>query len=119
MRKSERTEAKSEARFPDCVLGAGTRLEGRLACLGFLRVEGECLGDLSAAGTLVVAEDAEVRGSLTGADVVVAGEVEGPVSARGGSVRLAETARLRGDVEAGSFSMRRGAIFRGRVTRRS
>jgi cytoskeletal protein CcmA (bactofilin family) len=98
------------------VVGIGVKVEGRLSCGGFLRVEGECRGSLESSGGIVVAEGADVEADIKGRSVLVAGRVKGSIEAEG-FVRLAPAARVRGTIMTKRFSMDEGAIFSGSVGR--
>ena len=107
---------------PACVIGRGVKVEGRLSCGGFLRIEGECsrgselgLGAcIQALGSVVVAEGAKVEADLKGKDIVVAGWVVGSIEAEN-RVHLASTARVMGEIRSRRFSMEVGAMFSGSV----
>jgi len=99
------------ARAP--VVGPGARFEGTLAFRGEARVEGEVCGAVLARGTLYVAPGAVVRARIEAEELVVAGTVEGDVTA---SRRLAllPGGRLSGDVRTGSLALADGACLDGR-----
>ena len=99
----------------ECLIGKGARLEGKYSCVGLMRVEGECIGELSVRGTLIIAEGAKVQANIQADDVVVAGRLRGTVSARN-SVRLASTANIRADITTPSFALEDGGLFLGTVS---
>jgi cytoskeletal protein CcmA (bactofilin family) len=109
-------EAERPRGTPDCVIGRGVAVEGRLACGGFLRVEGRCSGSLESEGDIVVAEGAEVQADIKGRNVVVAGTAAGSIEA-GDAVHLTSAARVKSSVVAKRFSMDEGAVFSGKVGR--
>lgn len=96
------------------VIGKGSRLEGSLSCLGLLRLEGECVGKLSATGTLVIAEGAKAEADIEADDIIVAGKVSGLIKGRK-SVRLASTAQVKADIQSPGFMLEDGALFLGSV----
>jgi cytoskeletal protein CcmA (bactofilin family) len=99
----------------ECLVGKGARFEGKYSCAGLMRVEGECIGELSVRGTLIIAEGASVRANIQADDVVVAGRLRGTVSARN-SVRLASTANTRADITTPCFALEDGGLFLGTVS---
>ena len=74
------------------------------------RVEGQC--DLD--GTLFLGERGRWEGDITAANVVIAGEVRGDVTARE-KLELAASARIRGNIKSPVIAMAEGAAFDGKV----
>ena len=66
----------------DCLIGAGTTIEGNIVFSGGLRVDGHVRGDVIAAdekpGTLVLSEQAHIEGEIRVSHVVINGTVVGP-----------------------------------------
>jgi two-component system CheB/CheR fusion protein len=63
-------------------LGKGSRVTGKLAFEGTVRIEGHVEGEISAQDTLIVGETAVVNAQINGASVVVHGRVTGDITAR-------------------------------------
>ncbi len=99
---------------PDTVIGTRTHLEGRLTAEGTIRVRGSVQGELASSETIVIEETGRVTATITAAQVVVAGQVEGQVRGRG-RVELRPTARMRGELHAGVLVIQEGAAFEGRA----
>lgn len=95
------------------VVGPGARFEGTLAFRGQARVEGEVHGRVLATGTLYVAPGAVVRARIEADELVVAGTVEGDVTAPR-RVSLLAGGRLSGDVRTGSLALADGSRLDGR-----
>lgn len=95
------------------VVGPGARFEGTVAFRGQARVEGEVCGRVLAAGTLHVAPGAVVRARIEADELVVAGTVEGDVTAPR-RVSLLAGGRLSGDVRTGSLVLADGSRLDGR-----
>ena len=74
---------KSQNRI-DCLIGAGTRVEGNVIFSGGLRVDGHVRGSIivedGKSGTLVISEQAQVEGEIRVPHVVINGAVCGPVN---------------------------------------
>ena len=116
MKKREIQADRKRRGTPDCVIGLGVKVEGRLSCGGFLRVEGGCTGSLESPGEIVIAEGARVEADVKGGSVLVAGRVSGSIEASD-MVRLTPTSHVRGSIMARHFSMEEGANFTGKVGR--
>ena len=102
----------------DCLIGAGTIVQGDLTFVGGLRVDGVVCGNIATAngepGTLVVSEQARVDGRINVSHVVVNGTVNGPVTAND-FLELQAKARIVGDVEYKTLEMHLGAVIQGRL----
>lgn len=97
------------------VLGAGTQFEGLLTFRGRARVDGELTGEISGHGLLVLGAGARARARVVVDELVVAGEIEGDVSARR-RIELLATGCIRGDVETPRLAIAEGGRLLGRCT---
>ena len=102
----------------DCLIGAGTSIEGSITFSGGLRVDGHVRGDVLAVddrpGTLVLSEQARIEGEIRVSHVVINGTVVGPVHAVE-YVELQAKANVTGDVYYRTLEMQLGAIVQGRL----
>ncbi|MBI2509801.1 MAG: polymer-forming cytoskeletal protein [Betaproteobacteria bacterium] len=109
--------SKPQSRI-DCLIGAGTTIEGNITFTGGLRVDGHVRGNVLAsdgkAGTLVLSEQAQIEGEIRVSHVVVNGTVVGPVHA-GEYVELQSKANVTGDVYYRTLEMQLGAVVQGRL----
>jgi cytoskeletal protein CcmA (bactofilin family) len=96
----------------ETILGAGSRIEGKLCVEGTVRIDGVLEGDV-VADWLVVGETGKIRGNSRTRGMVVGGAVEGNVDA-GEIVELKETARVTGEIRAPKLTVSEGAVFDGR-----
>ena len=107
--------SKPQSRI-DCLIGAGTTVEGNLTFTGGLRVDGRVRGNVVAvddeAGTLVVSEEARIEGEIRVSHVVVNGTVVGSVYASE-YVELQAKANVTGDVHYKTIEMHLGAVVQG------
>jgi|GEM_PF-2514116 len=71
-------------------------------------------GGISSAYDLQLSSQAEVTGPVTGNDVVVAGQLQGDLTATGW-VRLKEKSRVEAKIKGQAFELEPGAVFRGAV----
>ena len=102
----------------DCLIGAGTTIEGNIVFSGGLRVDGHVRGDVVAAdekpGTLVLSEQARIEGEIRVSHVVINGTVVGPLHA-GEYAELQAKANVTGDVYYRTLEMQLGAVVQGRL----
>ncbi len=96
------------------MIGASTRVRGRISGDGDLTIEGTVEGDIAVRGDVVLGDGARATSSLEANAVTIRGELEGDVRARG-PVRIESGARVRGDVHGESFALAEGAEFAGRL----
>ena len=106
----------------DCLIGAGTIVEGNINFTGGLRVDGQVRGNISAEegkpGTLVLSEQARVDGEIRVPHVVINGTVVGPVHSAE-YVELQAKANVTGDVHYNTLEMHLGAVIEGRLVHAS
>jgi cytoskeletal protein CcmA (bactofilin family) len=102
----------------DCLIGAGTVIEGNITFSGGLRVDGHVRGNVLAVddkpGTLVLSEQARIEGEIRVSHVVINGTVVGPVHAVE-YVELQAKANVTGDVYYRTLEMQLGAVVQGRL----
>jgi cytoskeletal protein CcmA (bactofilin family) len=102
----------------ECLIGAGTTIEGNITFTGGLRVDGRVRGDVISAdgkpGTLVLSEHAQIEGEIRVSHVVINGTVIGPVHA-GEYVELQAKANVTGDVYYKTLEIQLGAVVQGRL----
>jgi cytoskeletal protein CcmA (bactofilin family) len=102
----------------DCLIGAGTTVEGNITFSGGLRVDGHVHGNVLAAedkpGTLVLSEQARIEGEIHVSHVVINGTVVGPVYAVE-YMELQAKADVTGDVYYRTLEIQLGAVVQGRL----
>jgi cytoskeletal protein CcmA (bactofilin family) len=102
----------------ECLIGAGTTIEGSINFAGGLRVDGRVHGDVIAAdgkpSTLVLSEHAQIEGEIHVSHVVINGTVVGPVYAAE-YVELQAKANVTGDVHYKTLEIQLGAVVQGRL----
>ena len=102
----------------DSLIGAGTRVEGNITFTGGLRIDGEVLGNVTAAGdeptALVISEHARVEGEIHVSRIVVNGTIIGPVFASQ-FAELQPNSRVTGDLHYASIEIHLGSVVQGRL----
>jgi cytoskeletal protein CcmA (bactofilin family) len=110
-----KTSSKPQSRI-DCLIGAGTVIEGHVVFTGGLRVDGKVKGNIIAEegkpGTLVLSEQARVEGEIRVPHIVINGLVVGPVHSTE-YVELQGKANVTGDVHYNALEMQLGAVIQG------
>ncbi len=77
-----------------------------------LQINGQFEGALETKGTLSIGERAQVKATIKGEDIHIAGTVEGPVTATR-RIELQPTARVTGKLSTPRLSIQEGAVFQG------
>ena len=102
----------------DCLIGAGTIINGDINFSGGLRVDGHVRGNVISAedkpGTLVLSDQARIEGEIRVAHAVINGTVVGPVNAVE-YVELQGKANVTGDVHYRTLEIQLGAVVQGRL----
>jgi cytoskeletal protein CcmA (bactofilin family) len=96
----------------ESLIGERTHFEGTLKCEGAIRLHGTVQGEIQSASTIIVEERAHVTARLTGAQVTIAGQVDGQIYCEG-RVEIRPTGRVTGEISAGALIIHEGAYFDG------
>ena len=104
----------SAGRSGAAVLGAGTRVRGRVTGSGDLTVLGSVEGEVRLRGALDIAEGGRVVSDVDADSLRVAGSLEGNASVSG-EVTILAGARVKGDVRGASVTLDEGADYDGRL----
>lgn len=100
----------------DTLIGAGTHVQGDIACTGVLRVQGEVLGNVlchrRSGGALIVDSAGNVAGAVEAPHMIVRGRVSGPAHACR-SIEIHAGASLVGDVSFKEIAIHSGGILEG------
>jgi cytoskeletal protein CcmA (bactofilin family) len=99
------------------LVGATTTITGNVEFSGGLRIDGTVKGsvrcvDGEKGGMLVISESGRVVGEVIAGHLVVAGRIDGPVSAAH-LIELQPKARINGDVRYRALEMHHGAVVEG------
>ena len=93
----------------------GSEFSGKLSFKDTVRIDGCFRGEITSQNTLVVGETGEIMAIVRSRNVIVSGTVTGNVFATE-KIVLHKTARVEGDIEAGSVAIEEGAILNGKIT---
>ena len=96
----------------ESLIGEHTSFEGTLKTEGSVRLLGTIQGEIESKNTIIVEEKARVTARLTGAQVTIAGQVDGQIYCEG-RVEIRPTGRVTGEINAGALIVQEGAYFDG------
>ena len=91
--------------------------EGKLVTDGNVRVEGTVHGDVQTAGTLFVAANAHIDGTIQAHSIMLAGEVEGQIQC-GERLEVLPGGSARGEIVTGTLVVHEGAYIDSRFQMR-
>lgn len=94
------------------LIGAGTTFRGDFSGKGSFIIGGNIVGDCDIDGTVTLAVGGLWQGNLRAHDVVVAGSVEGAVTAHG-KLEIGATAHVEGTISGAEIAIAEGAIIKG------
>ena len=100
------------------VFGPTLRFKGELKAQEDIKIEGRIEGTIHHQQKVIVGAKGEVVATVNAASIDVDGKVQGDMSARK-SVKVSQTAVVRGNIRAPSVSITEGANFNGGVTMES
>ena len=104
-----------EANATSAFLGKGSRVTGKLAFEGAVRIEGHVEGEIAAQDTLTIGESAVVNAQITGTSVIVHGRVTGDITARK-RLEIRAPGKVFGNISAPSLAIHEGVVFEGQCS---
>ena len=96
----------------ETVIGKNCEVKGGLTAKGGIRVDGKVEGSVISEDTVIVGEHAVVKGDIVGTHVVIAGKVNGDVTAKT-KLEILHTGKLYGDIKSPKLAMAEGVVFEG------
>lgn len=99
----------------ETIIGPSVKVEGDFVGQGDVVVEGSVFGNLHTDQNLRIGPQAEVRAEVKAANAFVAGQLTGNVTVAG-TLEVAATARITGDIAATTIAVEAGAVLNGKVT---
>ncbi len=94
------------------LVGAGTTIEGKVKTDGSMRIDGKVTGDVTAKANVTIGATGTVEGTVTAANIALAGRVQGTLVASEKLV-LENKSVMRGDIKAAKLVVDEGAVFDG------
>jgi cytoskeletal protein CcmA (bactofilin family) len=99
---------------PSTVIATSAHVDGELKGSGDIRIEGNLTGRIDSTSSVLVAEAGHVKAEVKAETVIVAGRIEGNITAEQ-KIELTPTADMRGDLNAPRITISEGATFEGQV----
>lgn len=84
--------------------------DGKLSCTGDVRIEGVLEGEVETSGTLFVAAEARVHGTVRAKNVMLAGDIEGQLRCDE-RLEILPGGSARGEIDTGSLVVHEGAFI--------
>jgi cytoskeletal protein CcmA (bactofilin family) len=94
------------------LINEGCKISGVITGSGDYLVNGEIDGDCDLGGTVTLARNGLWKGTISAANVIIAGHVEGDIVAKG-RVEITDTARITGTVSGEAIAVAEGAVVEG------
>ncbi len=95
-------------------MGMGTSYHGKLEFKGTVRIDGEFEGEIESDGTLIVGNEARVKGNVNVGQLVLSGRLEGLLKAQA-KVVLYKQANLSGKISTPVLVVEEGAVVKGEI----
>lgn len=109
-----RTDVPRELGDVVSVVGPGMKIVGDCSSDGTIRVEGVVEGSVKAAKSVVVGKDGTVKGDIATQDAIIAGSVNGSVTAES-RVELQASCRVQGDIRSRRVKLDEGGQVDGQL----
>ena len=106
------TEPQNGKSSAGAYISKGSTVVGTLNFSGDAEVHGTVDGDLTCSGRLTIGETGSMKGKISAAEVIIAGQYDGEVTSTS-AVRLKRTARATCTLLTPSVSIEEGAMFEG------
>lgn len=117
-KRRPRKPASSPARGAYSIVAAGTTVHGDVEAEGTIRVDGAIAGSIVRADAVMIGAQGSVAGDVSAREIVVAGRVEGTITASG-RAELQASAFVAGAIETASVAIHEGATMRGQLAVRT
>jgi len=95
-----------------CVIAQGTSITGKFSATEDVRLDGVIEGDVNCDKRLVMGETGRVKGTITAADAIIMGTIEGELIVAN-TIHLKGTAKIDGTIKGKSMTVDEGARYSG------
>jgi len=112
MSESKLRRLRDQSSGKATLINEGCKITGEITGNGNFQINGEVAGDCDISGTLQLAGSGYWLGSIRADNIIVAGHIEGDITARG-KVEITNTARITGTVTAEAIAVAEGAVVEG------
>jgi cytoskeletal protein CcmA (bactofilin family) len=93
--------------------GADIELEGKLKFRGTVNIEGRFKGEISAVGTLIVGDKANIAAEIHVSSIIIMGAIMGNIKADK-KIEIHAPAKVIGDIQAPVIQIHPGAVLQGK-----
>jgi len=97
------------------IIGEGSVFEGQFYIAGSLKIDGKFEGEIKTDDMLLIGEKGRVKTNIDAKNVLVSGTLIGDIEATS-EVRLSETGKMVGDIQAPSIHVAKGVLLKGSVS---
>lgn len=104
---------KRKSKVIKTVVGSKTMVEGNIASVESIRIDGTVKGSVKVEGLLVLSKSAKVQGDIVADDLMVGGVIFGDIQVKN-KVEAFEKAQVYGDISARSLLIDENVIFQGK-----
>lgn len=108
----------ADAESKQVYIGSGTVIEGAFSFDGPTTVNCKLIGNVVAKSSFAVGPEGEVQGSITAAEIIIAGRVVGDIDAAT-KISLKKPASIQGNIKSPKVSVEDGVVFNGQVVMKS
>lgn len=112
--QKNRTDTPKELGEVVSIIGPGMKIVGDCSSDGTIRVEGKVEGSVNAGKSVVVGKDGVVKGDISTQDAIIAGTVDGSVTAES-RVELQASCRVQGDIRSRRVKLDEGGQVDGQL----
>lgn len=113
-KKKEVTAETLQSEKISTIIAQDVTIHGGIDATDSIRIDGNVEGDVKIAESLIIGKGASISGSVSAANAMVAGTVNGDINAEGGLVTLSDTAHVVGDITTAKIVIDENAYFKGR-----
>ena len=98
----------------EAYIGKSTQITGNITAQGSIRIDGTFSGIVFSESDVVVGETGNIKANIFGANVTVAGKIEGNIVAKG-TLEVLASSVITGDVRCEKLTVETGDVLRGNV----
>src|SRR6056297_576605 len=98
---------------PKSVISKEMKITGTIESSGSLQIDGKLDGEMHCSGDANIGKEANIKGNIDAASVIVGGTVNGNISAKD-KIEMKSSAKVTGDIKAKRLAIEDGVTFVGK-----
>lgn len=102
-----------EVKGAETVVGTSVKLKGNLKSEGNITINGSVNGEVRTKSDVIIGGSAEVKANIVARNANVSGIIQGNIKVEN-ELKITETGKVFGDIEAKVLNIASGAVFSGR-----